>query len=124
MAKVITDRSQVPADYKRIKDMTPNRSEQARLSRAHERGEVRAVKLVRNTSEKQNGAVWVEERSAEACLRGQRNTKKQGGDIASCDPSPPPRGRVSSANSRGGVLDALNRIAAALEAIATNPGNK
>lgn len=113
---VITDRSQVPAGYCRIRSVCKNEREETMLSHAHLRGAVRAVKLMVSPLHR-TGPVWVERASAEALLAEYRRFPD--GDAS--DPAPPiapPAAIPISAAAPADYTPVLERICVALERIA------
>jgi hypothetical protein len=122
MAKIITSDSEVPEGWVRIADMTDNSTDAKILSEASVADEIPAVKRIRTSSEVKTGPVWVEPVAAEKLL--QRYKARRMLDASTDGARRAGASAVEERECNHGVLDALNRIAAALEAIATNPGNK
>ena len=85
--RVISDESQVPQGYIRLKDLADKYSETDRkkLSDAHNDGHIRAVKIMRTVNDR-TGATYVHEGDAEAYLRGRiqkremKTEKRESGD--------------------------------------------
>lgn len=72
--RVITDESQVPEGYVRLKEW--GSPEQQHISKAHQGGLIPAVKLMRNITDT-HGPTWVDKEKAEEFLNGINAHKKQ-----------------------------------------------
>ena len=122
--KVITDESQVPAGYKRISALADSITDQKKLSDAHTVGLIEAVKLMRSTDDR-TGPVWVDAEAAKRVLATDKPaaSKKGTGDPAWAN------ARFEAAvialceinNGITLMLPVLERIATAVESIATQP---
>jgi hypothetical protein len=80
---VITDISQVPEGYVQLVNFADRRQPGGKtlhkaLSEAHQRGEVRAVKLIRTLGDVKTGPVYVHRGDAESHLRGRAANGKTG----------------------------------------------
>jgi hypothetical protein len=106
--KFIQDEDQVPPGYVRLVECCSD-ADQKRLSGAHKRGDIRAVKLVRTESDLRAGAVWVHEGDARAYLatNGEDGRSRQQ--------------RTENCPSLERIASCLDRIATALEEAATKP---
>lgn len=80
---IITDISQVPEGYVQLVKFADRRQPGGKtihkaLSEAHQRGEIRAVKLMRTLTDAKTGPVYVHRGDAEAYLRGRAANGKTG----------------------------------------------
>lgn len=116
MARIITSEDDVPNGWVRIADLTDNATDAKILSDAHTTGDLDAVKLIRTTSEVRTGPVWVDAVAAKALLakcQAKRDGKPAAAEKSSVEqPSP---------WELGVIAVSLQRIADALEAMATRP---
>jgi len=76
--RVISDESQVPAGYTRLKELGEkySDSERKKLSDAHKNGLVRAVKIMRTVTDR-TGATYVNSEDAEQYITSRRKREPQ-----------------------------------------------
>lgn len=118
----IRDEREVPAGYVALVDFTDHK----RLSSAHAKGLIRAVKMMRSPKDHRSGKVWVHQRDAAEFLAGY--------DSAKSEPKSTGKRDFSASNSQveAGVIalceisnsltlacDLLERLTLAVESIAT-----
>ena len=115
MARIITSEKEVPAGWVRIAEMVDNATDAKILSEAHTAELIPAVKLLRHTKEYRTGPVWVDPVPAEELLQQHRSRR-----VASATPKPASKPLPSS----DPLVDAMNRLASALEAIAVDRGGQ
>jgi len=124
----IRDEREVPHGYIALVDFDSQSLDHKRLSSAHARGLIRAVKMMRSPKDHRCGKVWVHHRDATEFLASYDSAKSEAKTQAN---SEPPR---DAARNEAGVialceinnalalmLPVLERIATAVENIATQP---
>ena len=122
--KVITDESQVPNGFKRICQIASSLTDQKKLSDAHNDGFIEGVKLMRSTDDR-TGPVWVD---AEAALRVLTSNSSYHVAKAGTAKQPDSHGNDAALatltridNGLALIHDTLERLANAVESIATQP---
>jgi hypothetical protein len=131
--KFITDESQVPDGYVPLASFYKNKRIHRALCDAHKAGNVRAVKLVRHEGDIKTGAVWVHGEDAQlfehsygreapkhTATLGRRAPMSKDDELLGYAELIASRiGDVSSSLEE--VRDVLERLTAAVEAMATQP---
>jgi hypothetical protein len=132
MARIITSEADIPFGWKRFFDITTNKTDQKALSTAHEIGKLDAVKLMRTTGERA-APVWMDPVAAHAFLSQCQaksdaavKAKQQIEPTAVTPPVATPEGAPAMQMAWlrfliHGLLERTERIAVALENIATTP---
>jgi len=131
MARIITSEADIPFGWKRFFDITTNKTDQKALSTAHETGKLDAVKLMRTTGERA-APVWMDPVAAHAflsqCQAKRDAAVKAKQQIEPTAVTPPATDTEVGQQLVGyafalvsGLLDRAERIAVALENIATTP---
>jgi hypothetical protein len=132
MARIITSEDDVPKGWKRIVEITNSPTDAKILSDAHNAGTLDAVKLMRTTSDMRTGAVWMDPALANAllarCQARRDAVSKPRQQIEPTAVTPPATDTEVGQQLVGyafalvsGLLDRAERIAVALENIATTP---
>jgi hypothetical protein len=126
MARIITSEADIPFGWKRFCDITNNRTDQKALSTAHEVGQLDAVKFMRTTGER-GAPVWMDPVAAQAFLarcqakRDAVGKAKQAAQTISVEATAADSEMAWLRFLIHGLLDRTERIAVALENIATTP---
>jgi len=131
--KFITDESQVPDGYVPLASFYKNKRIHRALCDAHKAGNVRAVKLVRHEGDIKTGTVWVHGEDAASFQQSYgREAPKYTATLSRREPLGKDdellgyaeliAGRIGDVSSSlEEVRDVLDRLTAAVEAVATQP---